>query len=450
MNDRVVLLSIPGLRESDLVVMPCLRGLTSAGDLAPLSASAPGVTCAVQANMTTGELAGVHGVIGNGFYWREEQRVEMWTAGNDKVMAPQLWDRLHEHDPTLTSAAWFPLLIKGAGADYICTPAPIHHPDGAESLWCYTRPERLYGELVNNLGHFPLHRFWGPLAGVEGTAWIITSAIEIARREAPHLLYIYLPHLDYRAQKHGPDSPEAVEACRELDAQLGRLIGSLGELPDYRGDAALWLVASEYAITAVDRVVYPNRLLRQAGLLDVTRDADGRELIDFAESRAWVLADHQTAHAFVRDHDPAVIGRVADVLAKAPGVAEVWDADIQQRHGLWYEGRSADLLAVSDAEAWFAYYWWQEDDLAPKFARTVDIHRKPGYDPAEMFLDPAAHAAGIGGTPLDASRVRGSHGAPVRSPSQRGVLLSSARGVLVEQPMADIDVCETVLRQFGV
>lgn len=447
MNERVLLLSVPGLREKDLPLMPRLSELMASGDRAPLSPSVPAVTCPVQVNMTTGELPGEHGVIANGFYWRDECRVEMWTAWNDKVDRPQIWDRLHEHDPSIKSAAWFPLLAKGCGADFICTPAPIHHPDGGESLWCYTKPERLYGELMEELGHFPLHRFWGPLAGIEATQWIVSSARQALSRQEPHFMYLYLPHLDYRAQKFGPDSPEAVEACRELDVEIGRLLDHVGKLDAYADP--LWLVASEYAITPVSRVAYPNRLLRDAGLLVTEIDEDGRERIDFARSDAWALVDHQTAHVFVGDSDPATLKRAADVFASIDEVDDVWDAAEQTRHGIQH-ARSADLVLISHADAWFAYYWWRDDNDAPRFARTVDIHNKPGYDPVEMFFDPEANAAGLGPTPLDATLVRGSHGAPARDESQRGVLLSSVRGVLVEQPMADIDVCETVLRQFGL
>ena len=121
--------------------MPRLRQLTAAGDKATLVPSFPGVTWPVQANMLTGKLPREHGVIANGFYWRDKHEVEMWTAWNEKILAPQIWDMLHEHDPErLTSAVWFPMLSKGCGADYICMPAPIHNPDGSESLWCYTKP----------------------------------------------------------------------------------------------------------------------------------------------------------------------------------------------------------------------------------------------------------------------------------------------------------------------
>src|SRR3954468_7496910 len=225
----VVLLSIPGLRSRDLSSMPNLSRLFVGGGHAILVPSFPAVTCPVQANMTTGKLPREHGVIANGFYWRDQKRVEMWTAWNDCIERPQIWDILHDHDRAITSAVWFPLHSKGCGADYVCTPAPVHNPDGSESLWCYTKPTELYGELRDTLDHFPLKHFWGPLANIQSTAWIVDSAVIAARKYRPDFFYIYLPHLDYAAQKNGPDSAEAQKSLTELDEQIGKLAAAFKE-----------------------------------------------------------------------------------------------------------------------------------------------------------------------------------------------------------------------------
>ena len=446
MPDFVVLLSVPGLRENDLEGMPNLRQFTAAGDRTTLVPSFPCVTCPVQVNMTTGKLPGEHGVIANGFYWREKQQVEMWTAWNDVIEAPQIWDILHQHDSEITSAVWFPLLSKGCGADYICTPAPVHNPDGSESLWCYTQPREMYGELRDRLGHFPLQHFWGPLANIKSTDWIIDSAVWAAREHRPNFFYIYLPHLDYAAQKHGPDSPKAIQSLGELDEALGRLVQGFAEAyggaPDEQR-SPLYLVCSEYAITQVDHVAYPNRALRKAGLVAV-REEDGLEQLDFSASRAWTLVDHQLGHVFVKDRDSATIAAVADLFDGRAGIDEVLTGADRQRYSLAHE-RAGDVVLVSSPNSWQAYYWWNDDSHAPKYARTVDIHRKPGYDPVELFFDPATK-----GIPLDASLVKGSHGAPARETWQRGVILTSQPGTLEGPPMTDSDVFEIVLRQFGI
>lgn len=449
MPDQVALVSIPGLRESDLQHMPRLRRLTELGDRAPLVPSTPAVTCPVQVNMTTGLPPAEHGVVANGFYWRdgrgEHEGVEMWTAWNDAVQRPQIWDRLKEHNPELQSAVWFPLLAKGCGADFICTPAPIHNPDGSESLWCYTKPEPLYGELRDALGHFPLQHFWGPMANIEGSRWIVSSLLRLLEHERPAFMHVYLPHLDYAAQKHGPDSPEAIKACEELDFEIERFAEGAARSQEAE---PLWLFASEYAIAPVSHVSYPNRVLRDAGLLSVRIDDEGRERIDFAASAAWCLVDHQHGHVFVRDRDAEVVARAKELFEGHEGIDAVWDAAEQAKQGVAHE-RSGDLILVSEPHSWQAYYWWNDDALAPRFARSVDIHNKPGYDPCEQYWDPAAAKEYGGGVPLDATRVKGSHGAPARTDAQRGVLLSSRKGTFIEQPAADVDVCEIVLRQFG-
>lgn len=440
MQPAVVLLSIPGLRSSDVERMPAISSLMANGDRATLVPSFPCVTWPVQANLLTGQLPARHGVVANGFYWRERREVEMWTAWNDKITALQIWDLLHKHDRSLTSAVWFPMLSKGCGADYICMPAPVHNPDGSESLWCYTRPTELYGELRDAIGHFPLQHFWGPLANIQSTAWIVESAQLAARRFRPRFFYLYLPHLDYAAQRTGPDSPAATKAIAELDDVVGKLAAGLAGA---FGEEILWLAAGEYAITPVDHVTYPNRVLREAGLLQVRKESDGEHL-DFERSTAWALVDHQFSHLFVDGRDAAVIRRVAEAFRKQPGIAEVLVGEQRRKYAIDHE-RSGDVVLISAPNSWQAYYWWLDDARAPGFARTVDIHRKPGYDPVELHFDFATKSI-----PLNANLARGSHGAPPSSAAQHTILLTSKPVLRGRGQLADTDICSLVLEQFGI
>jgi hypothetical protein len=261
------------------------------------------------------------------------------------------------------------------------------------------------------------------------------------RQYRPNFFYIYLPHLDYAAQKTGPDSPAAGAAVKELDDAIGKL--AEGAAAAYQGARVVWLAASEYVITPVDHVTYPNRVLREAGLLRVKDDGSG-ELIDFAASPAWALVDHQFSHVFVHDRDAATIGRVVDLFDDHPGIAEVLAGDRRDKVALDHE-RAGDVVLVSTPNSWQAYYYWLDDARAPKFARTVDIHNKPGYDPVELHFDFANKSI-----PLNAALIKGSHGAPATSDAQRGVLLSSQKGLFVERPHADTDICDLVLKQFGI
>jgi len=441
MTPYVVFLSIPGLRASDLQHMPHLAGIADDGAVLPLIPTFPCVTLPTQVSMMTGVLPQEHGVLANGFYWREGGDVEMWTAWNDVVETPQVWDRLRRHDASLTSAVWFPMWVKGAGADYVCVPAPIHNPDGSESLWCYTKPEELYPELKERFGHFPLMNFWGPLANIQSTEWIVESAMCAAEKFQPRFSDIYLPHLDYAAQKHGPDSPEALQALSELDAVIGRLIAGYNDagLTD-----VLWIAAGEYVITPVTGAVFPNRLLRAQGLLSLQTQEDGTELLSPADSRAWALVDHQFAHVFVRDDGD--VERVAQMFRREADIAEVLAGEERNRRGVNHP-RAGDIVLIARPEKWLAYYWWEDDARAPAFARTVDIHSKPGYDPVELFIDPATKT-----TPLDASLVRGSHGYPAEDEQRQTVLLCSETDVLPAgtNSLSHTDLAGLLLRNFQV
>ena len=379
MSQHVVLISLPGLRAQDLELMPNLKSLAERGGSCPLVPSFPAVTCPVQATLTTGVTPDKHGITANGFFWRDKQQVELWTAWNEIFEAPQVWDILHEKDESITSAVWFPLHIKGCGGDYICTFAPIHNPDGSESLWCYTKPTEMYGELRDTFGHFPLKHFWGPLANIKSSDWIIDSGIHGAKKFQPNFSYVYLPHLDYAAQKFGPDSEQAIAAVKEIDASLARMIAGYEEA---MGEVT-WLVASEYVITEVDGVSYPNRKLREVGFLALDTDDEGKEVLNPGASTAWALADHQLAHVYVQNE--AAIHGVAELFRNDPDVEKVLVGAERAEYNLDHP-RSGEVVLISKPEKWFAYYWWLDDANAPAFAHTVDIHRKPGYDPGRDVL----------------------------------------------------------------
>jgi predicted AlkP superfamily pyrophosphatase or phosphodiesterase len=441
MVKNLVLLSIPGLREKDVAGMKNLQELTAGGEIASLIPGFPCVTCPVQAAMTTGKRPREHGVVANGFYWRDRRQVEMWTSPAGCIESPQIWDLLAHHSADTKSAVWFPQHSKESEADYVCTPSPIHNPDGSESLWCYTRPAELYGELRDRLGHFPLQHYWGPMANVKGTAWIVDSAVYAAERYRPNFFDVYLPNLDYAAQRQGPDSAAAERAVAELDEQVGRLAEGLKQV--YGNAELLWLVAGEYVIGAVDHVSFPNRILRMAGLLATRREADGEHL-DFERSRAFAMVDHQLSHVFVADGDAGVIARVVEMFRGMPGVADVLVGKSLAHYDLDH-AHSGEVVLVSAPNSWQAYYWWLDDAEAPGFARTVDIHRKPGYDPVELFFDPTTKSI-----PLDATLVRGSHGAPAFDPAQMTVLICDQPGLFPTPIVRDTDVFGVVMRYFGM
>ncbi|MCC7293401.1 MAG: alkaline phosphatase family protein [Phycisphaerales bacterium] len=435
---RVILLSTPGLRVGDVTKegTPTLHGWANAGHIAELTPTFPCVTSPVQASMLTGCPPREHGVIANGFYHRDRDEVEFWVAPNSVVRGEFIWDALRRADPTLTSAVWHAQNIKGASVDFIVTPAPIHEPDGTMKLWCYSKPDGLYAEMLPELGHFPLQHYWGPLAGIQSTRWILGGARWLIARHAPAFHFIYLPHLDYAAQKFGPDSAPARQALVDLDAELAAFAAWVNS--SRVGDDTVFLVAGEYAMTSVSGAVFPNRTLRQAGLVGM-REKDGREHLDLRTSQAFTVVDHQLAHVYVKDS--ARVMQVADLFRGMQGIEQVCAGADLGAIGMDH-ARSGEIVLIARADHWFAYPWWLDDALAPPFARTVDIHRKPGYDPLEMFFDPATK-----GIPLNTDLIQGSHGAPASHARQRAALIAS---VPLRQPSArgalrDVDVKGEVL-----
>lgn len=442
MTEHLIYLSVPGLRPKDVSdpsITPTLHRWAADGASARLTPSFPCVTSTVQASTWTGVGPGRHGVIANGFYHRDQKAVELWVGRNGVIEGDQVWDAIAATG-RLTSAVWHAQNIKDAAADYIVTPEPIHEPDGTMKLWCYSKPDGLYQQLLDAVGHFPLQHYWGPLSNIESSRWIIAAAQWLIERHDPNFHFIYLPHLDYASQKHGPDSPQAVESLRELDALLAGFNDFVAASP--AGKDAVFLVVSEYALTAVSGVVYPNVVLRKAGLLEMRSSADG-EVIDFDRSKAFAVVDHQCAHLYVKN---GFVDQVGSLFRGIEGIEGVFAGDERDQIGVTHS-RSGEIVLSAVEDHWFAYYWWDDEADAPPFARTVDIHRKPGYDPVELFFDPK-----IKGIPLEPALVKGSHGAPVRTDAQRGAIISSRPTPMIENGghYRDVDVKNMVLALLGI
>lgn len=416
----VLLLDVVGLTSTALAHMPRLRQLAASGWQSELATVLPAVTCSVQSTMLTGLSPAEHGIVGNGWYFRELGDVYLWRQHNRLVEGEKLWEAARRTRGEYSSANvcwWYAM---GMTTDVTVTPRPIYHADGRKSPDAYVRPAALHDDLVGRLGEFPLFTYWGPTADITSSRWIVDATRHVLRTHAPDLTMAYVPHLDYDLQRFGPTSPQADAAAAELDATLAPL------LDDAANQGVTVLVVSEYGIADADRPVHLNRILRREGLLEVYVQ-DGKEQLDPWTSRAFAVADHQVAHVYLGDQqDPALRRRVTDLLRGVPGVDEVLDREAQARYGLDHE-RSGDLVVVAEPGAWFTYYFWLDDARAPEYARGVDIHRKPGYDPAELFFDPADRLAkakaglnlvkkkvglryAMSTVPLDASYVKGSHG----------------------------------------
>jgi predicted AlkP superfamily pyrophosphatase or phosphodiesterase len=430
---------------------PHLQALARDGSMAPVHAAFPAVTCTAQSTYLTGTLPRQHGIVGNGWYFRDLAQVMFWRQSNQLVAGEKVWETARRRDPSITCAKMFWWFNMYSSADWSVTPRPIYPADGRKIPDIYGHPEDLTARLTAEIGTFPFFNFWGPNADIRSSEWIAEASLRVDAWMSPSLSLIYLPHLDYNLQRLGPDDARVRADVRAIDAVCGRLIERL------RARGRRIIVLSEYGLTRVTRPVHINRALRDAGLLAV-RDELGTDMLDGGASEAFAVADHQVAHVYLRN--ASRLGEVRSLIERLPGVETVMTGRDIAAAGLDHE-RAGELVAVAAADAWFTYYYWLDDRRAPDFARTVDIHRKPGYDPAELFVDPALTAPKVKVAytlakkalgfrylleviPLDATLVRGSHGRITNRLDDGPVFISSEKGA-ADGPLQATSVRDAML-----
>ncbi len=430
---RLAVINLVGLSRSLLGPhMPGLSRFAETHGLQSYQPAFPAVTCTAQSTIVTGLPVPQHGIVANGWYDRESAEVRFWKQSNHIVRGEKIWDTLRSQIPGFTCAKLFWWYNMHSSADYSITPRPLYPADGRKVFDIHTQPMGMREELKAALGPFPFQAFWGPAAGIASSEWIAASAKWVEEKHSPTLSLVYLPHLDYPLQKDGPDSPTIPGELRKTDSVVTDLIQY------YESRNIRVLVLSEYGISPVTEPIHLNRLFRARGWIQV-KDELGRETLDCGGCRAFAVADHQAAHVYV--NDPSIRSEVRSLLEATPGIEE-----IREPSSTWPPGpgteRAGDFIAISASDRWFTYYYWNDDALAPDYARTIDIHRKPGYDPCELFIDPAIpfpklkiakfllkKKLGIRGLldviPLDSTLVKGSHGRDQLPVEEQPVLIGS-------------------------
>ncbi len=441
---KTVVINVVGLTPRLLgASTPYLYKWAQQGQRATIQAVLPAVTCTAQSTYLTGTYPHQHGIVGNGWYFREECEIKFWRQSNKLVQASKIWEAARALDPTFTCANLFWWYNMYSSVDYAVTPRPMYPADGRKIPDIYTQPATLRSELQSRFGRFPLFDFWGPKTSIRSSQWIANAAKFVEQRYNPTLTLIYLPHLDYNLQRRGPLDPTIQTDLKEIDTVCGDLIDY------YQRRQAQIIVLSEYGITQVSRAIALNRIFREQGWIAV-REELGLELLDAGASAVFAVADHQVAHVYI--NDPSKTAAVRKILENTTGIELVLDEPGKEAYHLNHP-RAGDLVAIAQPDAWFTYYYWLDDRRAPDFARTVDIHRKPGYDPVELFLDPTLKLPQLkigfillkkllglryllDIIPLDPSLVKGSHGGmPVSSDD--GPLLITQQTHLVEKRAID-------------
>ncbi len=448
-SDPLIVINAVGLTARLLPHATRLQALAATTWARSLHEVLPAVTCTAQASILTGKTPEGHGVVGNGWLFRETGEVRFWQQSNTLLQAEPLYAtarrRAAAEGRTFRTAKLFWWFNQGAAVDFSVTPKPWYGADGNKAFGITGTPDGLTDRLEARLGPFPFRTFWGPGAGLPCTAWIARCAAEVVATERPDLTLVYLPHLDYDPQRLGPSACDLPKLVGELDAACAPLLDAAR-----KAGARVW-VLSEYGHCDVNRAVPLNRILRRAGLMSVRPGPFG-EGIDLYTSRAFAVCDHQVAHLYV--NDPNDRPRVRELIAAEPGVARVLVGEERREVGLDHP-RAGELTALSTPDSWFAYPFWLDDRHAPDYARTVDIHRKPGYDPCELFFDPTlfwpkgralrrliqkklGFRTLFDVIPLDPGLVRGSHGLPAVDSLDRPLLIGDGPAPAVHLDTTDV------------
>ena len=444
--NRLAVIDVVGLTKGLIGEhTPAIKAFAEAGVLCSFPPAFPAVTCTAQATYVTGKEVDDHGIVGNGWYDRESAEVKFWKQSNQIVQGEKIWDRLRKLNPNATCAKMFWWYNMYSSADWSVTPRPLYLADGRKVFDVHTQPMDMREQIKADLGEFPFSSFWGPAAGIDSSRWIAESAKWIENKEEPTLNLVYLPHLDYCLQQYGPDASEVKPELAAIDQIVGDLISF------YQSRGVEVVLLSEYGISKVNRAIHLNREFRKRGWIQV-KDELGLETLDCGGCRVFAVADHQVAHIYI--NDSTIRDEVIEVLQDIEGVEEVRITSECWREGVAAE-RAGDLIVVAQSDAWFTYYYWDDDDKAPDFARCVDIHRKPGYDPVELFLDPKikfpklriawfllkkklGFRATLNVIPLDASLVKGSHGRDNVPESEQPVFISRSAKVSSAHDVASV------------
>ncbi len=391
---------------------PFIQNYIKSGNISLIKPMLPAVTTSVQSTYVTGKWPADHGIVGNGWYDKSDAEIKFWKQSNKLVIGDKIWDQAKKMDPTFTASKMFWWYNMYSTADYSVTPRPNYLADGRKIPDCYSHPASLRDELQAQLGQFPLFKFWGPNADIASTKWIADASIYTDKKYDPTLTLIYLPHLDYCLQKFGPGNAAIHKHLREVDDVVRDLVSH------YENAGAKIILLSEYGISPANNPIHINRLLRQQDLLAV-RVERGLELLDAGASRAFAVSDHQVCHIYV--NDPSAYNKVWEAVGNIKGVTAILNKQQQRDYHIDHD-RAGDIILVADQHSWFTYYFWLDDDVAPDYARVVDIHKKPGYDPVELFITSKARAGlkllqkklgfryVMDVIPLDPTLVKGSHG----------------------------------------
>lgn len=399
MAKHIIVIDIVGLEKKHIVesLTPNIFNISQIGETRNIETVFPAVTCTVQASLLSGSYPEIHGIISNGLYDRQHYDVSFWEQSSNLVQADRIWDVVKMRGTSLKTAVLFWQNTMYSNADIVLSPRPLHM-DNRTIMWCYSKPPGFYEKLFQKIGKFDLSWYWGPFASKKSSEWIELATEFVLEYERPNLLFTYIPHLDYAFQRNGTSYNNLNDDLKFVDDLVGRLLKKATDIGIIKDTQ--FIIFSDYGFTNVSSDISLNTIFRENDLLSL-REIEDVEYLDNEYSKAFAMVDHQVAHIYVKENH---VKSVRKILEGIKGVDMILDNELKQQLRINHP-RSGDLIAVSNKDKWFSYYWWFDPAKSPSFAKKVDIHRKPGYDPVELFLDPNTKSI-----PFDGKLVKGSHG----------------------------------------
>lgn len=434
MIQHVIVIDIVGLEEKHLNsrLLPTISALAEKGESSKMKPVFPAVTSTVQTSFLSGEYPNKHGIISNGFMDRETYNVSFWEQYNSLVQVPRIWDFIKNKNINFKTAVLFWQNTLYANSDIIITPRPIHL-ENEMKMWCYSKPVGYYEKIVEQIGEFDLSSYWGPLSSSLSSEWITKAAKYTIEKSKPNFMVMYIPHIDYSAQRFGKESNQVSDDLVFADSIVEQIIDSTKKSEIYENTQ--FIIFSEYSFNDVNGAIPINVILRNNGLLNVRKIGE-QEYVDFELSRAFAVVDHQIANIYIKS--PLDKERIVNILKNISDI-DIVITEGEKKYFNIDHPRAGDIIIVANRDKWFSYYWWYDENMAPSFTRRVDIHRKPGYDPLELFVDPKKRFI-----PFDTGLIKGSHGRPVNSITQEGFSFyaSNIRSNLPKDESNSLDVVQ--------
>ncbi len=413
-KDRhVVLVSIDGfpayLWNDPNVPIPVLRGLATRGAQAQaMTTSNPSITWPSHTTLVTGVPPQKHGVLANGLIVRQgpgkPPKIEQWVDKTQLVFAPTLYDVAHAAGLTSAESDWVAVTraktITWSFAELPNPTGPVEKEMIAAGL--------ATADDIAAMGLGPNRR----KIAFRDEMWTRAACFMFTRHK-PNLLLHHTLNTDSSHHRYGPGSDPSYSALALAD----RLLGDLVRAVDASGlrDRTTFIVTTDHGFKKVSHFIYPNVLLKQAGLLRVAGPT-------VTQADAYALA--QGGLAFVYITDPArkteLLPRLKTLFEGAEAVDRVIDA------------REAHTLGMPTPEE------------NPGIGDLI-LYPKSGHS----FSSAATGTAGVG----PAVNYAGSHGYFNGDPELDGIFVASGagirQGVRLER-IRNLDVAPTIARLLGL